>query len=263
MSENKTNDNKIDVQPVTDNTIESLKKDIEMYKKLMLEGDEEEDLDRKYDDVMVDLGKEVLDIIDKNSDRYFPYLILSEWSDIVKEKKLLFLCPNKFADTFIFLPKTCFFRSFIIPNANRNDCSAIDMGVFRDTHIFKIKECNYTMAQDDNAKQKGEIFDLDMVDAKIAYVIRESNKKLQTYENLYLDSQEMNSRYDSLWDSFKVVKKKFIRETSENEALNKEMQKIAPKVNWKNPPKEYQGITMLGWGLTILFFIFWLINFKI
>lgn len=258
-----SNNNSTIQPPQNDNSVNELKKDIEMYKKLLLSGNEEEDLDKKFEDEIVDLGKEILDIIDQNIDKYFPYLIISEWSDIIKEKRLLFLCPNKFADTFIFLPKTCFFRTFIIPNANRNDCSAIDMGVFKDTHVFKIKECNYTMSLDENAKTKGEIFDLDLIDAKIAYVIRESNKKLQTYENLYLDNQESESKYTALWDSFKTVKKKYIHESSENNHLNAQLQKIIPKVNWKNPPKEYQGITMLGWALTVLFFIFWLINFKI
>lgn len=243
--------------------VEELKKDIEIYKKLLLTDSADIDDDKKLMDLAVDIGTEVLDIINQNSDRYKPYLLINEWSDIIKERKILLLCPASFGETFIFMPKTCFFKSFIVPNGNRNDSSVLDLGVFRDVHVFKVKECNYSVGTDETVKQKGEVFDLDIVDAKIAYIMRETNKKLQNYEGLYLDNEVSKSKYETLWDSYKTVKKKYIHENKQEIQLQKQLENVKPKVEWGNPPKQYYGITIIGWILSLLFFIFWILNFRL
>jgi hypothetical protein len=239
-----------------------MKKEKKYYRLLNKKLDEYEyEENNEYEEKSIIVGKKIFDIIDKNTKQYYPFIIETKWSDVIKEKNIILLCDTPNIGSVLYeQTKNAPYKDFLVQNSKRADISVIDLGKFVNARIFKVTECSYSIANDNSLDTKPEMFEMSFSDAKISYVVHESSKLLEDHETMNLRIENLNSQLLSVRNAYKLKIKQDKREKQkffENVVKEKKF-----NAKFKNPPKDLYIVTFLGYILFVIMIIFYIINIK-
>lgn len=195
----------------------------------------------------------LFETISKFFNRYKFYIVKKEWSNSIKEPKIMFICPTDFWSCFSFPSRESRYKTFSVPFGRRADFSVFDYGTHNNCRIFRVTECNYQISQMDLENSKPELFKMDHVDAEILVTSSEYGKLLEEYQVLKLDNMKLEGQLKSVTDHNKLTTKKLLTQNLDNQKLNTRVKKYNPTL--QNPPKNLYLITIIGWIIALILII--------